>query len=65
MQEMKVSGFLLGAQVPVPLTYGDPAGFVNACVLLPILLKSLQVFPVFQTNRPTATLVGQTKEDGT
>jgi len=63
--EMKVSGFLLGAQVPTPLISGDPAGFVKGSVFLPTLLKSLQVFPVFQTNRPTATSVGHTKEDGT
>jgi len=62
-QEMKVSGSCPGAQ-------GDlaPHG-ISECwkvsVFLPMLLTSLHVFPVFQTDRPIPTPPGHEKEEGT
>jgi len=67
MQERKVSGDCVAPQaalgVPPAAWYSD---FLKDCVFhLPTLLKSLQVFPTFQSQRPTAWSVGHVKEEGT
>jgi len=61
-QEMKVSGGLPGAQVP--LVHGT-SDSLKVSVFLPMLLTSLHVFPVFQRNRPIPTPPGHEKEEGT
>jgi len=62
-QEMKVSGgteqTLLGKGIR------EFSAWENLVVLRPTLLASLQVFPVFQIQRPTASPVGHEKEAGT
>jgi len=67
MQDLKVSGDCDAEQaalgVPPAAWYSD---LLKDCVFhLPTLLKSLQVFPVFQSQRPTAWSVGHVKEEGT
>lgn len=63
-QEMKVSGGEPDAQVSRTSPTAKLSERSKVCVGLPMLLKSLQVFPVFQTHLPTATLVGHEKEAG-
>ena len=61
-QEMKVSGALPGSQ---GLLCHGTSDVLKVSVFLPMLLASRQVFPVFQIQRPTASLVGHEKEAGT
>jgi len=49
----------------VPPLASDSDSRNDSVFTLPWLLKSLQVFPVFQTQRPIACPVGQLNEDGT